>query len=66
MDPKDVALDPLDRLRDVIKPRGAVPMSRSHFLALVKTGVAPQPVRCGKITAWRRSEIAKFLAERFK
>ena len=59
-------LDTLLRARQVVNPNGPVPISRSHWWELVRRGDAPQPVRMGRITAWRQSDIAMFLAERFK
>jgi len=40
-----------------------LPIGRSTFLAKVKTGEYPQPVKLGeRTTAWRRADILSLLA----
>jgi prophage regulatory protein len=46
------------RLRDIVAPRGPVPVGKSTWWAGVKDGRFPQPVKIGRrITAWRASDI---------
>lgn len=50
------------RLKDILAPRGPVPVSRSTWWAGVKSGRYPQPVKFGpRITAWRVRDIRKLL-----
>lgn len=51
-------------LVDVSIPCTVLGSSRSHFLALVKAGEAPQPVVTGnRFTRWRMGDVREF-AER--
>lgn len=36
-------------------------MGRSTLWAWVKQGRFPQPIRCGKYTAWRASDVQEWL-----
>lgn len=63
---KSTQPEALLRIAEIVKPKGPVPCGKSYWWDLVRKGVAPKPVRLGRITAWRRADIAKFLAERFK
>ena len=46
------------RLRDIIAPRGPLPISRSTWWAGVKSGRFPPSVKIGpRTTAWRVSDI---------
>ncbi len=46
------------RLKQIIGPRGPIPVSRSTWWAGVKDGRFPKPVKLGpNITAWRVSDI---------
>jgi predicted DNA-binding transcriptional regulator AlpA len=40
-----------------------IPVSRSTWWAGVRTGRFPQPVRIGRITAWRVEDIRDFIAQ---
>lgn len=53
----------LIRLRDLIAPRGPLPVSKSTVWAWVKSGRFPQPVRIGRVTAWRVGDIRSFLGQ---
>lgn len=57
--------DGLLRLKDILAPRGPVPVSRSTWYAGVRTGRFPSPVRSlgGRITAWRISAIRKLVED---
>ena len=53
----------LVRLAEIVAPNGVLPVSRSSFLAGVKAGRFPQPVKLGpRITAWDAAEIRAFIA----
>jgi len=46
------------RLKDILVPRGPIPVSKSTWWAGVKTGRYPAPVKLGpRITAWRKEDI---------
>ena len=48
----------LVRLAEIVAPNGVLPISRSTFLAGVKNGKFPQPIKIGaRITAWDATEI---------
>ena len=56
MNPKPV------RERDIVRPHGILPISRSTWLAGVASGRYPQPVKLGpNITAWRLEDIQKLI-----
>lgn len=51
--------DKLLRLKDILAPRGPIPVGRSSWWAGCRTGKFPLPVRLGARTvAWRASDIA--------
>lgn len=52
----------LVRLKDLLAPRGPLPFSKSTLWAGCKTGRFPQPIRIGRITAWRVNDVRQFLA----
>jgi predicted DNA-binding transcriptional regulator AlpA len=53
----------LVRLPEIVAPNGVLPISRSSFLAGVKAGRFPQPVKVGpRTTAWSAAEIRAFIA----
>jgi prophage regulatory protein len=53
----------LVRLAEIVAPNGVLPISRSSFLAGVKAGRFPQPVKLGpRTTAWDAAEIRAFIA----
>jgi prophage regulatory protein len=55
----------LRRLKFVIRPNGPLPVGRSTFLAGVRTGRYPAPVKLGpRITAWRDEDIRKLIEVR--
>ena len=46
------------RIWEIIAPKGPIPVSRSTWLAGVKTGIFPAPVKLGpRITAWNRAAV---------
>jgi prophage regulatory protein len=50
------------RLRNVIKPHGPLPISRSAWWHGCKTGRYPAPVKLGpRITAWREADIQRLI-----
>lgn len=52
------------RLRDILGPRGPIPVSKSTWWLGVKDGRFPQPVKLGvRITVWRVEDI-RLLLER--
>jgi predicted DNA-binding transcriptional regulator AlpA len=53
----------LVRLGEIVAPNGVLAISRSSFLAGVKAGRFPQPVKLGpRTTAWDAAEIRAFIA----
>jgi predicted DNA-binding transcriptional regulator AlpA len=51
-------LDGFMRLKDIIAPRGPIPVGKSTWWTRVKDGTFPQPYKLGPgITAWRRRDI---------
>ena len=42
---------------------GVIPVSRSTFLAGVKMGMYPAPVRFGRRTLWRAEDIRKLIQQ---
>lgn len=56
--------DELLRLKQVIKPHGPIPFSRSKWYDLVRQGIAPKPYKISKrISAYSASEIAQFIEQ---
>lgn len=52
------------RLRDIIKPNGPIPVSKSTWWAGVKDGRFPKPVKLGpKLTVWRIEDIRRLIEE---
>lgn len=45
------------RLGDIIGPGGLLPVSRATFYSLIAKGVMPRPIKVGRASLWRRSEI---------
>jgi len=39
---------------------GLIPISRSLWHKLVQDGVAPQPVRVGRVCLWRAEDVSEF------
>ena len=44
---------------------GIIPVSRSSFLAGVKNGIYPAPVRFGRRTFWRVEDIRELIQQEF-
>ena len=42
---------------------GVIPVGRSSFLAGVKRGIYPEPVRFGRRTLWRAEDIRKLIQQ---
>lgn len=52
------------RLRDIIKPFGPIPVSKSTWWAGVKDGRFPKPVKLGpKLTVWRIEDIRRLIED---
>ena len=52
----------MEIVRHPKNPNPLLPISRASFLAKVKTGEYPQPVKIGpKTTAWKKEDIAKLI-----
>lgn len=60
MDYRTLPDEALLRAEDVYRP-GPYPGGRSKWLAEVKAGRAPQPVRIGHMTAWRWGDVRRYL-----
>lgn len=57
-DPNSNTYPALLRLKDILAPRGPIPVSKSTWWAGVKSGRFPAPVKLGpRITAWRKEDI---------
>ena len=51
------------RLKQIVGPKGLIPVSRSTWYEWVRSGKAPQPIKLGlRITAWRREDINAFIS----
>lgn len=50
----------LYRLRDIIGPCGLIPVSRSTFYRGIEDGRFPRPLKIGRISVWRASDIDFF------
>jgi predicted DNA-binding transcriptional regulator AlpA len=52
------------RLKDVLQPRGPLPVSKSTFYAGIKSGRFPAPCKLTpRISAWREEDIRKLIEE---
>lgn len=52
------------RIRDIIRPHGPIPVSRSTWWQGVKDGRFPKPTKLGeRITVWRVEDIRTLIAE---
>lgn len=61
-DPKSGESHAVWRLRQIIGPHGPLPVSRSHFYALIAAGKIPKPIKLGaRISVWRRSDILAYI-----
>lgn len=46
------------RLKDILAPRGPIPISKSTWWAGVKDGRFPKPLKLGKrVTVWKAQDI---------
>lgn len=46
------------RLKDILAPRGPIPVSKSTWWAGVKDGRFPKPLKLGKrVTVWKAQDI---------
>ncbi len=51
------------RLRDILGPRGPIPVGKSTWWAGVKTGHFPQPLKLTpRVTVWRAEDIHALIA----
>ncbi len=52
------------RLKQILSPRGPVPVSKSTWWAGVRDGRFPKPLNLGaRVTVWRAEDIATLIAE---
>lgn len=51
------------RLKDVLHPRGPLPLSKSSFYNAIKDGRVPAPVKLGRASAWRAEDVRKLIEE---
>ncbi len=50
------------RLKQILGPKGPIPVSKSTWWVGVKSGRYPQPIKLGRrITAWRAEDIRKLI-----
>jgi prophage regulatory protein len=59
---KEARLAGFLRLKEVIAPRGPIPVSRSTFYARVATGEFPPPVKVGRMSLWAVEDIDALIA----
>jgi prophage regulatory protein len=53
------------RLKDILAPKGPIPVSKSTWWSYVRSGLAPKPIKIGpKITAWRAEDVRAFIERR--
>ncbi len=51
------------RLKDILAPRGPIPISKSTWWAGVKDGRFPKPLKLGaRVTVWRAEDIRDLIA----
>jgi prophage regulatory protein len=50
------------RLKQIISPRGLIPVSRSTWYARVATGEFPAPVKIGRMSLWAVEDIDALVA----
>ncbi|WP_073057762.1 helix-turn-helix transcriptional regulator [Kaistia soli] len=57
-----IANERLLRLSDIVKPNGILPIARSTWLAGIKDGRYPKPIKLGpRIAVWRLGDIERLL-----
>ena len=50
------------RLKQILSPRGPIPVSKSTWWAGIKDGRFPKPMKLGpRVTVWRAEDIADLL-----
>ena len=57
-------MDRMLRIEDIVGEEGRapiLPICRATFYKLVRTGRIPKPVKAGKCSLWRASDIQKFM-----
>src|SRR3954452_23290856 len=59
----DLPAEGLVRLSQIVGVGRVLPIGKSTFWAGVKTGRFPQPIRIGRITAWRVEDIRALIAQ---
>lgn len=45
------------RLKQIIGKDGKIPISRSKFYSDIKKGVYPPPIKLGRVSVWKASDI---------
>jgi predicted DNA-binding transcriptional regulator AlpA len=55
--------DQLLRIKDIIGVGGVFPVGRTAFYRLVKDGILPRPIKLGRVSAWRMSDIQKAISD---
>jgi predicted DNA-binding transcriptional regulator AlpA len=54
----------LVRVKDILAPRGPLPISKSAWWAGVRSGRYPRPVKLGpRLTAWRAEDIWRLIEQ---
>jgi prophage regulatory protein len=62
-DSPDAPLPRFLRLREIVGPKGLIPVSRSTWWAGVRSGRFPKPVRLGaRSVGWRESDLRDLAA----
>lgn len=49
--------DNLLRIEEVLRPLGPIPLGRSTWWEGIRDGRFPRPVKLGRVSAWRESDI---------
>jgi predicted DNA-binding transcriptional regulator AlpA len=49
------------RIREIVRPHGVLPISRSTWWQGIRTGRFPPPCHIGRIAAWRVEDIRELL-----
>jgi prophage regulatory protein len=50
-----------DRKKDIPAVPAIIPVSRTCFLDRVKTGEFPRPVKIGRVTVWKETDIQRLV-----
>lgn len=60
---KDAWPERLLRINQIVGRSGLIPVSRSTWYAMVAAGRAPKPIKLGRVSLWRVSDVRALIAE---